>query len=254
LLARIGVRACLVIPLFSKDTFYGFIGLECYKGPKFWVSEDILVLQTAAEIMMRCIENRFLTEELRATQRNLEKTVDKKTHALRNVNRRLSTEISAHKKTISDLKHRETELADKNKTLMGLTNALAGLLNKNQEDLAEAKECVILNLSKLIDPAATGSTAMAPRNSQEEYIDKLRAGIEELSSLLKTKSSFVYQCLTPMEIQLANLIKQGKGNNQIADLMNLSRRTVEVHRYNIRKKLQLDKKRVNLKTYLLTME
>jgi len=90
-------------------------------------------------------------------------------------------------------------------------------------------------------------------NSQEEYIDKLRAGIEELSSLLKTKSSFVYQCLTPMEIQLANLIKQGKGNNQIADLMNLSRRTVEVHRYNIRKKLQLDKKRVNLKTYLLTM-
>jgi DNA-binding NarL/FixJ family response regulator len=54
--------------------------------------------------------------------------------------------------------------------------------------------------------------------------------------------------------QLANLLKQGKGNNQISDLMNLSRRTVEVHRYNIRKKLQLDKKRVNLKTYLLTME
>jgi two-component system invasion response regulator UvrY len=57
-----------------------------------------------------------------------------------------------------------------------------------------------------------------------------------------------------MEIQVANLIKQGKGNKQIADLLNLSHRTIEVHRYNIRKKLQMDKTKMNLKTYLLTME
>ncbi len=183
LLEKAGSRACLIIPLFSQEVFYGCIGLECCRGPKTWASEDVLVLQTAAEIIMRCIENRQLTHELVANRKNLEKAVARKTLALRAANRRLSEKIAAHKESIQALKQHE-----------------------------------------------------------------------ELSSLLKTKSSFVYQCLTPMEIQVADLVKQGFGNKQIADVLNLSRRTVEVHRYNIRKKLQLDKTHTNLKTFLASME
>lgn len=59
-LGQIGVHACLAIPLFSKDAFYGFIGLACCRGPRLWLAEEVLVLQTAAEIMMRCIENSTL--------------------------------------------------------------------------------------------------------------------------------------------------------------------------------------------------
>jgi DNA-binding CsgD family transcriptional regulator len=91
-------------------------------------------------------------------------------------------------------------------------------------------------------------------STQADYIGNLRDSLKELSSLLKTKISFVYQCLTPMEIEVANLIKQGKGNKEIADLLNLSRRTVEVHRYNIRKKIGIGKMAINLKTYLMMLE
>lgn len=254
LLEEIGVRACLIIPLFSKDAFYGFIGLECYNGSKPWASEDALILQTAADIMMRCIENGQLTKELSANRQDLEKTVYKKTFALRKVNKRLSAEIAAHKKSIANLKNREAELDDKNKTFMELNYALAVLLNKPEKDLDEAEECMISKLNMLIKHAVPGSPAQGLPTAQDEYLGNLRDGLKELSSLLKTKRSFVYQCLTPMEIQVANLIKQGKGTKEIADLLNLSCRTVEVHRYNIRKKIGIGKKSVNLKTYLMTMD
>ena len=254
LLEQIGVRAGLIIPLFSKDAFYGFIGLECYKGPKFWVSEDILILQTAAEIMMRCIENRQLTDALVASQRNLEGKVDKKTLALQKLNQRLSAALAAHEKTISDLKHREAELNEKNKTLFELSHAIAAVFSKRETDSMEAEECAISKINKLIDPAAANPGPGEVRPGQQYDIGTLQDGLRELNSFLKTKISFVYQCLTPMEIQVANLVKLGKGNKEIADLLNLSRRTVEVHRYNIRKKLQLDKTRTNLETYLSSME
>jgi DNA-binding CsgD family transcriptional regulator/GAF domain-containing protein len=254
LLEQIGGPAGLIIPLFSKEAFWGFIGLKCRSGAKCGIPEDVLILQTAAEIMMRCIENRQLAEELIAIQQNLEKRVSEKTFALGKVNKRLSAEIAAHKKSIAELKNREGELAEKNKTFLELSGALAALLNKPKNDLGEAGECLISKLDRLTGPAGTNPAAQGLTDAQEKYIGSLRDGLTELGSLLKTRSTFVYQCLTPMEIQVANLVKQGKGNKEVADLLNLSRRTVEVHRYNIRKKLQLDSSKTNLRTYLLSME
>jgi DNA-binding CsgD family transcriptional regulator/GAF domain-containing protein len=254
LLEEIGGQAGLIVPLFSKEAFWGFIGLKCLSGAKCGIPEDVLILQTAAEIMMRCIENRQLTEELIAIQQNLEKRVAEKTLALGKANKRLSAEIAAHKKSIAELKNREGELAEKNKTFLELSGALADLLNQPKGDLGEAGECLISKLERLAGPAGTNPAAQGLTDAQEQYIGRLRDGLTELGSLLKTRSAFVYQCLTPMEIQVANLVKQGKGNKEIADLLNLSRRTVEVHRYNIRKKLQLDSSKTNLRTYLLNME
>jgi DNA-binding CsgD family transcriptional regulator len=218
------------------------------------VAEDTQVLQTAAEIMMRCIENRELTKELTDIRINLEKRVRTKTHSLQEANRRLKDEITAHRDSIARLKQREAELADKNKTFMDLTNDLAGLIHHGKGEAGEAEECVLRKLDLLIDPAQARTAATRGAGTPAKYIDHVRGGLKELSSMLKTQSSFVYRCLTPMEIQVANLIKQGRGNKEVADLLNVSRRTVEVHRYNIRKKLQLDKKKMNLKTFLSNLE
>ena len=60
--------------------------------------------------------------------------------------------------------------------------------------------------------------------------------------------------LTPTEIDVANLIRHGKTTKQIVALLNLSSRTIETHRKNIRKKLGLDNKKVNLSSYLKSMK
>lgn len=59
-----------------------------------------------------------------------------------------------------------------------------------------------------------------------------------------------YRGFTPLEIQVADLIKANKMTKEIAQLLNLSVRAVYFHRENIRKKLKLSHKKVNLRVFL----
>ena len=59
---------------------------------------------------------------------------------------------------------------------------------------------------------------------------------------------------TPTEIRVANLIKEGKTNKEMADVLLISKNTVLYHRHNIRKKLKLTNTAINLRTHLLTFE
>ena len=64
--------------------------------------------------------------------------------------------------------------------------------------------------------------------------------------------SAIYSKLTPKELQIADLIKQGKTTKEIAAIMTSSVRTIEFHRSNIRHKFGL-KAKANLRTHLLTI-
>jgi len=55
-----------------------------------------------------------------------------------------------------------------------------------------------------------------------------------------------------MEIKVANLVKEGKTNKEIAELLYLSKNTILFHRYNIRTKLNLKNKKINLRSHLMS--
>jgi len=62
-----------------------------------------------------------------------------------------------------------------------------------------------------------------------------------------TKKSFN---LTPREIEVSNLVKGGLTSKDISNLLNISYRTIEKHRRNIRQKLGISNKRINLTSFL----
>jgi len=68
-----------------------------------------------------------------------------------------------------------------------------------------------------------------------------------------TVVSSQYINLTRREIEVAGFVKEGKETKDIAEAMNLSKRTVDVHRDNIRKKLGIKNKKINLRTHLKSL-
>lgn len=56
--------------------------------------------------------------------------------------------------------------------------------------------------------------------------------------------------LTPRELDISELIRQGRTSKEIADELGLSDQTIHKHRQSIRRKLQLDNRGINLSAYL----
>ena len=86
------------------------------------------------------------------------------------------------------------------------------------------------------------------------YVNILESNLNEIVSPFSVKLSSQYLGLTPKEIQIANLIKDGKQDKDMMEILNISQTTVKTHRQNIRKKLGIYSKRANLRTYLLSIQ
>jgi len=80
-------------------------------------------------------------------------------------------------------------------------------------------------------------------------LDMVESNLHEISSVGKNPS-LRHANLSPMEVQVANLIKAGKRSKEIASILGVSLNTVMTHRYSLRSKLAIRGRNVNLRSYL----
>ncbi|MBI4844056.1 MAG: response regulator transcription factor [Nitrospirae bacterium] len=78
----------------------------------------------------------------------------------------------------------------------------------------------------------------------------LKKNLETLTSSFGKAVSEVRHKLTPKEIEVCNMIRNGLTSKEIGNQLNLSVQTINKHRKNIRKKLDLSNKETNLASYL----
>jgi DNA-binding CsgD family transcriptional regulator len=184
----------------------------------------------------------------------LEGAVNEKTTAMRRANERLKTEIKGHKNTIGQLTEREAELREKSKAFDELNTTLSVLLKKRDSDIIDLEERMIRNIRELIDPALSRLIGSALKPAQLKWLKLIDSSLNELASPFASKISSGYHKLTPMEIKVASFIKQGKTNKEISEFLGISPRTVEVHRNNIRHKFGIQKRKLNLRSHLMSID
>jgi PAS domain S-box-containing protein len=162
-----------------------------------------------------------------------------------------------HRKTGQHLNYRLEsrirELDDAVKNEEETNRALKALLEKKDRDQTEIQESVLLNVNKLILPYIEKIKMTKLDDFQKTYLSIIETNLKDIVSPFSRKMSVKELNLTPKELQVANLTKKGIPSKTVAQIMNISSRTVDTYRKNIRKKIGLDRRRVNLRSYLLSL-
>jgi PAS domain-containing protein/DNA-binding CsgD family transcriptional regulator len=146
------------------------------------------------------------------------------------------------------------ELASRTDSLSEVNTALKVLLKKRDEDRRAMEEKVLYNVKSLIRPYLKKMKHSGLNARQKAYLEILDANLNEIISPLSRKLTFDYLGFTPNEIKVATLVKQGRKAREIASMLGISARTVEGYRYAIRDRLGIKGKKVNLRTYLLSIQ
>lgn len=155
---------------------------------------------------------------------------------------------------ITEGKKAEEQLEIKTRSCEDANVALKVLLKQREEDRTELEEKVLANVKDAVVPFLKKLKNTSLNERQKAFVDIVESNLKDIISPFSRRMSSGYSNLTPAEMQIANLIKQGNTTKEIADLLNLSSRTINFHRENIRSKLGIKNKKVNLRSHLISLE
>ena len=165
----------------------------------------------------------------------------------------IARDITLRKRAEEELKKRERELEAKTRNLEEVNIALKVLLKRREEDKTELEEKVLSNVRELVEPYVEKLRKTPLSIDQTAYVNIIETSLNDIVSPFLHNLRSKYLNLTPREIQIANLIREGKTTKEIAKLLNSSQGAIDFHRNNIRNKLGLKHKNANLRSYLLSM-
>jgi len=152
-----------------------------------------------------------------------------------------------------ELARTNQKLEQKTIHLEEANTALKVLLKRREADRMELEEKVLFNVKELILPYLEKVKGGRLDDRQKLFVEILESNLKDIVAPFIRGVSSGFLKLTPMEIQVANLIRQGKTTKEIANAQSLSPKTIEFHRENIRKKIGIKNKKINLQTYLNTL-
>ena len=218
--------------------------VEVYSGPITIEGKQLLY-----SIIHDISERRLAEEQLQKAHTRLEQRAIQ----LSQLNEKLKQEVEERKLVEEKLREREAELETKANELEEVNVALRVLLKRRDEDKTELGEKILSNVKELVLPYVERLRKTELTSQSAAYVNILESNLNDIISPFALKLSSKLLGLTPTEIQVANLIKEGKATKDIAVMLHLSPRTVEFHRNNIRKKMGMKNKKANLRSYLQSM-
>jgi DNA-binding NarL/FixJ family response regulator len=225
------VAIVMVTVIGNQETVKTLLGMGVYGYILKPFDENQLLISVA-----NALRRRELEMQQRSYRQDLERTVRERTATLSRMN-------GALKKSESELKAQKKELEEAN-------SALRVLLKKREEDKSELEKNILTSVKKTVEPFLEKLKRSRTTNEQKVILSIVESNIKEMTSSFVKELSSAYLDLSPKEIEVSGLIKQGMTTKEIADILHLSDNTIMSHRYNIRRKLGLLNKKQNLVSFL----
>jgi PAS domain S-box-containing protein len=179
--------------------------------------------------------------------------VNIRTAELTDANDELQREIHDRRETERILREREADLEMEKGNLQETNTALKVLIKRREMDKREFEEQVMHNVKEFVLPYMDKLKDLNLDDRQQAYLSIVESNLNDITSAFSRRLSLEYFDLTPSERKTANFIRQGKKTRDIAALLGISQRTVEAYRLNIRRKMRLQNKKINLQTYLASL-
>ncbi len=224
LLSAYGIFSIIIVPIFVGQEWWGFIGFDEMSVERSWSVAETEALRAAGRLFGGVIQRKGMEDKLRRAREELEERV----------------------------KERTRELEEKSSDLEELNTALKVLLKKREEDRSELEEKVLFSVKELISPHLEKLKTISLDHQKKTLVEIIESNLNDIISPFAQRMPVKFAKLTPTEIQVANLVKQGKITKEIADFMNVSTKTIDRHRDNIRRKIGINNQKINLRTFLLS--
>ncbi len=154
-----------------------------------------------------------------------------------------------HMKTQADLRAAHRAVQREHQALQEANIALRAVLSRLEEEKREIRTSILGNIQKIIMPIVF-ELELEVTGRQRSYVTLLRQNLHEIASPFLTQICRSHMQLTPVEIAISTMVRNGLSTKEIAHLRCISPATVRRHRENIRRKLNLQNQKVNLATYL----
>ena len=157
--------------------------------------------------------------------------------------------VLKHMQAEADLRDTHKALQYEHWALQESSAALRAVLSRLEEEKREIRSSILTNIQRILMPIVF-ELELEVTGRQRGYVTLLRQNLQEIASPFLTEMCRSHTQLTPVEIAISTMIRNGLSTKEIAQLRCISSATVRRHRENIRHKLALQNRKVNLMTYL----
>ncbi len=165
----------------------------------------------------------------------------------------VARDITERKEGEETLRKKDRELELKSRSLQEMNTALRVLLNQRETDRKELGDRIVFNVKRLVLPYLEELKRSRLRAADMICVELAQSNLNEIMSPFLERLTTKYAKLTPKEIQVANLVRNGKTTKEIADFLKVSPSAIKLHRFHIRKKLGLNSQKTALQSYLLSV-
>jgi DNA-binding CsgD family transcriptional regulator len=157
----------------------------------------------------------------------------------------IATRISAD----FELQETNLQLTLERKAMQESNTALRVVLARIEQEKQEIHRDIKMNVDKILMPILYALALQLPP-TQTKYVEMLQTNLGEITSPFISQLAFSYHSLTPTEISICNMVRNGMRTKEIAEARGISAATVNRHREKIRRKLKITNRDVNLTTFL----